>query len=63
MEVQLHDFAFFIRVHHSCLVNLNEVMRYLRGEGGCLTMSDGSTVIVPRSRKEALHKLFEVITI
>lgn len=58
MEEQLHDFTFFIRVHHSYVVNLNEVTRYVRGEGGYLVMSDGSTVNVSRSRKEALLKLF-----
>jgi two-component system, LytTR family, response regulator len=58
MEEQLHDFSFFIRVHHSHLVNLNEVTKYIRGEGGYLVMSDGSTVNVSRSRKDALLKLF-----
>lgn len=58
MEEQLHHFTFFVRVHHSYLVNLNEVVRYIRGEGGYLIMSDGSTVNVSRSRKEALLKLF-----
>ena len=58
MEEQLLDFSSFIRVHHSYLVNLNEVTRYIRGEGGYLVMSDGSTVNVSRSRKDALLKLF-----
>ena len=58
MEEQLQDFSFFLRVHHSYLVNLNEVTKYVRGEGGYLVMSDGSTVNVSRSRKEALMKLF-----
>ena len=58
MEEQLQDFSSFIRVHHSYLVNLNEVTKYVRGEGGYLVMSDGSTVNVSRSRKEALLKLF-----
>lgn len=58
MEAQLHDFSFFVRVHHSYLVNLNEVTKYVRGEGGYLVMSDGSTVNVSRSRKEALLKRF-----
>jgi two-component system LytT family response regulator len=58
MEEQLQEFSFFIRVHHSYLVNLNEVTKYIRGEGGYLIMSDGSTVNVSRSRKEALMKLF-----
>jgi two-component system LytT family response regulator len=58
MEEQLHDFSYFVRVHHSYLVNLNEVTKYVRGEGGYLVMSDGSTVNVSRSRKDALMKWF-----
>jgi two-component system LytT family response regulator len=58
VEEQLHDFTFFIRVHHSHVVNLNEVTKYIRGEGGYLVMSDNSNVNVSRSRKEALLKLF-----
>lgn len=58
VEEQLQDFPSFIRVHHSYIVNLNEVTKYVRGEGGYLVMSDGSTVNVSRSRKEALLKLF-----
>jgi two-component system LytT family response regulator len=58
VEEQLSDFSNFIRVHHSYLVNLNEVSRYIRGEGGYLVMSDGSTVNVSRSRKDALLKYF-----
>lgn len=58
MEQQLQDFPFFVRVHHSYLVNLNEVKKYIRGEGGYLVMSDGSTVNVSRSRKDSLMKWF-----
>jgi len=58
MEEQLQDFSFFIRVHHSWIVNLNEVTKYVRGEGGYLVTSDGSTVNVSRSRKDALMKWF-----
>jgi two-component system LytT family response regulator len=58
VEEQLHSFTSFIRVHNSYLVNLNEVTKYIRGEGGYLIMSDGSSVIVSRSRKDALLKLF-----
>jgi len=58
VEEQLHDFTFFVRVHHSHVVNLNEVTKYIRGEGGYLVMSDNSSVNVSRSRKEALLKLF-----
>ncbi len=58
MEEQLQDFPFFVRVHHSYMVNLNEVTKYVRGEGGYLVMSDESTVNVSRSRKDSLMKWF-----
>ena len=54
IEEQLEDFGYFVRVHHSYLVNLNEVAKYIRGEGGYLVMNDGSTVNVSRSRKNTL---------
>ena len=56
IEEQLQDFSIFVRVHNSYLVNLNEVNKYIRGEGGYLVMSDGTTVNVSRSRKELLLK-------
>ncbi len=58
MEEQLQDFPSFVRVHHSYLVNMNEVNKYIRGEGGYVIMSDGSTCAVSRSRKESLMKWF-----
>jgi len=39
---------------HTNLVNLNEIEKYLKGEGGYLVMSDGSTIDVSRSKKEIL---------
>jgi two-component system, LytTR family, response regulator len=54
IEEQMNDFGFFVRVHNSYLANLNEVTKYIRGEGGYLVMSDHSTVNVSRSRKEML---------
>ncbi len=58
VEEQLQDFSYFVRIHHSYLVNINEVTKYVRGEGGYVIMSDGSTVNVSRSRKESLLKWF-----
>ncbi|MEP7110057.1 MAG: LytTR family DNA-binding domain-containing protein [Ferruginibacter sp.] len=55
IEEMLEDHS-FARVHNSYLVNLNEIEKYVRGEGGYLVMSDGSTVDVSRSRKESLLK-------
>ncbi|HLF47591.1 MAG TPA: LytTR family DNA-binding domain-containing protein [Chitinophagaceae bacterium] len=44
----------FLRVHNSHIINLNAITRYIKGEGGYLIMSDGSSVDVSRSRKELL---------
>lgn len=55
IEEMLEEYR-FLRVHHSYLVNLNEVRKYNRGEGGSVLMSDGATVDVSRSRKEMLLK-------
>ena len=53
VEELLEEYA-FLRVHHSYLVNLNEINKYIKGEGGYLLMSDNSTVDVSRSKKEKL---------
>jgi two-component system LytT family response regulator len=58
VESQLQQYPFFLRIHHSFIVNLNEVTKYIRGDGGYVIMSDGSSVSVSRSRKEALIKRF-----
>jgi len=55
IEELLEDYS-FLRVHHSSLINLNEVTRYVKGEGGYLVMSDGASINVSRSRKESLLK-------
>ena len=55
IEEMLQDYS-FLRVHHSYVVNLNEIEKYIRGDGGYLIMSDGSNIDVSRSRKEMLIK-------
>jgi two-component system LytT family response regulator len=56
VEEQLVPFNLFLRVHHSSLINLNEIVKYTKGEGGFVTMSDGSVVNVSRRKKEELMK-------
>jgi two-component system LytT family response regulator len=53
IEEMLGDYS-FLRVHHSYMVNLNETRKYIKGEGGQLIMSDGSSIDVSRSRKDEL---------
>jgi len=59
VEEQLEEFDFFIRVHHSHIVNINEVVKYIRGEGGYVILSDGTSVNVSKSRKEILLKTLQ----
>lgn len=42
----------FIRVHHSHLINLDRVRKYVSGRGGTLIMEDGSEVEVSVRKKE-----------
>ncbi|MEO6330512.1 MAG: LytTR family DNA-binding domain-containing protein [Ginsengibacter sp.] len=55
VEEMLEDHP-FTRVHNSYIVNLNQIDKYVKGEGGYLIMSDGSSIDVSRSRKEGLLK-------
>lgn len=61
-EIQrlLDDYNIFIRVHHSFLINLNEVLQYVRGDGGYVMMSDGSHINVSRNKKKNLEDFFNV---
>jgi two-component system, LytTR family, response regulator len=58
VEELLREFQYFARVHHSYIVNMNEVTKYVRGDGGYLLMSDSSNISVSRSRREYLIKWF-----
>ncbi|GAB2602218.1 7TM diverse intracellular signaling domain-containing protein [Spirosoma areae] len=46
----------FFRTHKSHIVNLNHVVKYLRGEGGQVVLQDGCTVDVSRRSKPDLMK-------
>jgi two-component system LytT family response regulator len=55
IEELLEDHS-FTRVHRCYVVNLNEVEKFVKGEGGYLVMSDGSSIDVSRNKKEELLK-------
>jgi len=44
----------FVRVHHSYLINVKHITKYIRGEGGEVIMSDGTNVAVSRRKKQEL---------
>jgi two-component system LytT family response regulator len=53
IEELLQDFS-FVRVHRCYLVNINEIEKYKKGEGGYLILSNGASVDVSKNRKELL---------
>lgn len=50
-EELLADYDFF-RVHRSHLINLNEIEKYHKGQGGYVVMTDGSSIDVARRKKD-----------
>ena len=51
----------FFRVYRSHLINLEHMIRYFRGKGGSVEMSDGSLVTVSKRKKEKfLDKLSQM---
>ena len=55
IEELLEDHS-FIRVHRSFLVNLHEVEKYVKADGGYVVMSDGKHIYISRNKKEELLK-------
>lgn len=51
----------FCRIHHSYLINLNYIQKYIKGEGGEVVMNNGASLPVSRTRKQDFLKLLEKI--
>src|SRR6188474_1857324 len=56
-ENMLSGYEFF-RIHKSYLVNLREIKKYVRGEGGQLIMSNGDALSVSKQRKEDFLNIY-----
>lgn len=50
------DIYDIVRIHNQYMVNLNQVISYVRGEGGQVKLRTGDFLPVSKSRKEALLK-------
>lgn len=48
---QMIDSDHFFRIHHSHLINLNYLKKYLKGKAGSVILKDGTQLPVSRSRK------------
>lgn len=52
------DVSQFYRIHNTCIINLNHVLRYIKGDGGFVLMNDNKQYEVSRRKKnEFLEKL------
>jgi len=49
----------FARVHKSYMVNVNEIVKYKKGKGGSVVLSNGKEIIVSASRKSELLSYFK----
>jgi two-component system, LytTR family, response regulator len=56
VEERLHAHYFF-RIHHSFLVNIHEIVRYNKGDGGSVVMSDGRELCVSKNKKAELMSI------
>lgn len=50
--------AKFFRIHHSHIINLDHVVKYHRGRGGFVEMTDGAMLELATRRKEEFLALF-----
>ncbi len=56
-EDALNDTS-FARVHKSYLVNVNEIVKYVKGKGGSVVLSNGKQIMVSASKKSELLSYF-----
>ncbi len=53
---ELLPLAVFFRTHHSHIINLNFIKRYIKGDGGQIELQNGTYVEVSRRKKEEFLK-------
>ncbi|WP_273567928.1 LytR/AlgR family response regulator transcription factor [Maribacter halichondriae] len=51
----------FCRIHHSTIVNIDHVIKYIKGEGGYVMVTGGGHLDVSRRKKEGFIKLLHKI--
>lgn len=60
VEEMLPEYLGFFRVHHSSLVNVYEVEKYVKNDGGYVVLSDKSRVAVSQRKKSRFLDLIKV---
>ena len=52
IEAMLNNSLQFVRIHRSFIINLNRIMKYVRGKGGYVVMEDGSYRNVSNGKRD-----------
>lgn len=52
---------YFMRVHNSFLINLKEVKKYIKADGGYIIMNNNDTVSISRSKKEGFLEIMSAL--
>lgn len=48
----------YFRVHNSFLININQIKKFVRGDGGYVVMNDDVQITISRSRKDDFFEMF-----
>lgn len=48
----------FFRVHNSYLINIGQIKKFVRGDGGYVLMNDGTQITISRSRRDEFFEMF-----
>lgn len=48
----------FFRVHNSYLINVNQIKKFVRGDGGYILMNDDTQITIARSKREEFFEMF-----
>lgn len=48
----------FFRIHNSFLVNINHILKFVRGDGGYVVMIDKTEITVSRNKKDEFFQMF-----
>ncbi len=59
---ELLDARGFLRIHHSHIVNIAKIRKYLKADGGYVEMSNGRKVSISRARKEQVMEVISRIS-
>ena len=48
----------FFRLHNSYLININQIKKFVRGDGGYVVMNDDTEITISRSRRDEFFEMF-----